>query len=196
MLLWCAPGLYAFSVLHATRLPIRTYTTADGLARDHILCIAQDSHGFLWFCTAEGLSRFDGYRFANYTTAEGLPNDEIEDFLETRAGVYWVATRGGLCRFEPAGTGASRFHCYAVTGAGGIPAPLVLYEDRAGAVWAGGAGGVFRLDAKDTSFHEVEMPRGGDATVTAILTDGRGVLWTSELRSDAQGWSLMPPRMP
>jgi ligand-binding sensor domain-containing protein len=80
-------GLYAFGVLHATRLPIRTYTTADGLARDHILCIAQDSHGFLWFCTAEGLSRFDGYRFANYTTAQGLPTNEIEDFLETRAGL-------------------------------------------------------------------------------------------------------------
>jgi ligand-binding sensor domain-containing protein len=177
LLLLCAMGSYAFSVLHATRLPIRTYTTADGLARDHILCIAQDSHGFLWFCTAEGLSRFDGYRFANYTTAQGLPNNEIEDFLETRAGVYWVATRGGLCRYEPAGTGASRFHCYAVTGAGGIPAPLVLYEDRAGAVWAGGAGGVFRLDAKDTLFHQVEMPRGSDATVTAILMDGHGVLW-------------------
>ena len=170
-------GSYAFSVLHATRLPIRTYTTADGLARDHILCIAQDSHGFLWFCTAEGLSRFDGYRFTNYTTAQGLPDNEIEDFLETRAGVYWVATAGGLCRFEPAGAGASRFHCLAVTGAGGVAAPLVLYEDRAGAVWAGGGGGVFRLDPHDTSFHQVELPRRGDAIVTAILIDRRGVLW-------------------
>src|ERR1019366_10809116 len=32
-------------------------------------------------------------------------------------------------------------------------------------------------DAKGTSFHEVEMPRGADATVTAILVDGRGVWW-------------------
>jgi len=176
-MLWFASGLYALCVLHATRLPIRTYTTADGLARDHILCIAQDSHGFLWFCTAEGLSRFDGYRFTNYTTAQGLPDNEIEDFLETRAGVYWVATAGGLCRFEPAGAAPSRFHCYAMTGAGGLPAPLVLYEDRAGAVWAGGAGGVFRLDPKDTSFRQVEMPRSSDATVTAILIDRRAVLW-------------------
>jgi ligand-binding sensor domain-containing protein/signal transduction histidine kinase len=170
-------GLYALCVLHAVRLPIRTYTTADGLARDHILCITQDSHGFLWFCTAEGLSRFDGYRFTNYTTAQGLPDNEIQDFLETRAGVYWVATSGGLCRFDPAGAGVSRFHCYPVTGAGGVPGPLVLYEDRSGAVWAGGGGGVFRLDPKGASFHLVEIPRREEDTVSAILIDRRGVLW-------------------
>src|SRR5664279_3775555 len=124
-------GWYAFSVLHATRLPIRTYTTADGLARDHILCIVQDSHGFLWFCTAEGLSRFDGYRFTNYQTEQGLPADHVTDFLETREGVYWVATAGGVCRFDPAGASRPKFHCYPVT------SPSALQEDRAGGVWCG-----------------------------------------------------------
>src|ERR1035441_9518009 len=61
--------------LHAKRLPIRSYTTADGLASDQVLCIHQDSHGFLWFCTAEGLSRFDGYSFTNYHTGDGLPGN-------------------------------------------------------------------------------------------------------------------------
>ena|SRR5215475_9314925 len=52
----------------AEQLPIKIYTTADGLVRDEINRIVQDSHGYLWFCTAEGLSRFDGYKFTNYTT--------------------------------------------------------------------------------------------------------------------------------
>jgi ligand-binding sensor domain-containing protein len=47
-------------------LPIRTYTSADGLAADRVTCILPDSRGFLWFCTPEGLSRFDGYRFVSY----------------------------------------------------------------------------------------------------------------------------------
>ena len=62
---WLLALLLGVSLLQAKRLPIRTFTTADGLARDHVLCIVQDSHGFLWFCTAEGLSRFDGYQFTN-----------------------------------------------------------------------------------------------------------------------------------
>src|SRR5215831_3664811 len=50
----------------AQRLPLKTYTTADGLWNSAVSYIMRDSHGFLWFCTRDGLSRFDGYRFVNY----------------------------------------------------------------------------------------------------------------------------------
>src|ERR1035441_4667182 len=59
--------------LKSELLPIRTYTTADGLAADRVDRIVADSRGFLWFCTPEGLSRFDGNRFVNYGVEEGLP---------------------------------------------------------------------------------------------------------------------------
>src|SRR5262249_23924726 len=85
----------AAAVASAERLPIKTYTTADGLARDSINRIVLDSHGFLWFCTPEGLSRFDGYRFTNYGTDQGLPSRFVEDLLETRSGEYWAATQAG-----------------------------------------------------------------------------------------------------
>lgn len=83
------------------RLPIKTYTTADGLPRDFISRIVQDSKGFMWFRTTEGLSRFDGYKFVNYGTDHGLPSRHVNDFLESRSGVYSVATDKGLCRFNP-----------------------------------------------------------------------------------------------
>src|SRR5215813_1330702 len=89
--------------LHAEQLPIKTYTTADGLGRDQINRIVQDSHGFLWFCTGEGLSRFDGYRFINYTTANGLPSNGVTDLLEARDGTYLIATASGLSVFNPLG---------------------------------------------------------------------------------------------
>src|SRR3977135_3993918 len=91
----------------AEQLPLKTYTTADGLAHNVINKIVRDSRGFLWFCTEEGLSRFDGYTFINYSTNEGLPHTSVNDILETRDGNYWVATSGGLVRFNPRGVSSS-----------------------------------------------------------------------------------------
>src|SRR5436853_410234 len=65
----------------AERLPLRSYTMLDGLAQDKVKFIARDSRGFLWFCTTEGLSRFDGTRFVTFTEAHGLPFPSINEFL-------------------------------------------------------------------------------------------------------------------
>src|SRR5687767_11895056 len=97
LLVWLVLG--ALITVDAERLPIKSYTTADGLARDNVRRIVQDSRGYLWFCTTEGVSRFDGYKFTNYGKESGLPARQVNDLLETRDGVYWVATDEGLCRF-------------------------------------------------------------------------------------------------
>jgi ligand-binding sensor domain-containing protein len=44
--------------------------TAIALLSNTINKIVADSRGFIWFCTAEGLSRFDGYRFVNFGVAQ------------------------------------------------------------------------------------------------------------------------------
>src|SRR2546428_1034673 len=71
--------LFAPGIGQAEQLPARTYTTADGLPRDYILRIVRDSHGFLWFCTGDGLSRFNGYEFTNYGVEHGLSNPRAND---------------------------------------------------------------------------------------------------------------------
>jgi ligand-binding sensor domain-containing protein len=67
-LLLCAP------TVSAQQLPFRHYGVADGLAHNQVGAIYQDAQGYLWFGTAEGLSRFDGYRFTNYGLRDGLPS--------------------------------------------------------------------------------------------------------------------------
>ena len=168
--------LLACALLHATRLPIRAYTTAHGLASDDVRCIHQDSHGFLWFCTAEGLSRFDGYSFANYQTADGLPGNAVRKLIETRQGIYWIATFDGVVRFDPRGAGKSRFVPYPLANV--VARPSVLREDRDGGIWCGTSNsqGIFYLGPHDAAFHHVDMP-GVDPIVTTLLIDRRGALW-------------------
>lgn len=95
LLLFC----FSFDV-KAERLSVKSYTTTDDLASDNVNRIVLDSHGFLWFCTDEGLSRFDGYQFKNYTQEQGLPHRNVNGLLETKDGEYLFATSNGLAFFE------------------------------------------------------------------------------------------------
>src|SRR5437588_6767948 len=90
------------------RLPLKPYTVAAGLPNNVINKIVRDSRGFLWFCTGEGLSRFDGYGFTNYGVDQGLPHSTVNDMLETRTGELWIGTNGGLVLFDANGEASPR----------------------------------------------------------------------------------------
>jgi hypothetical protein len=86
-----ATGIVAFGspFLQAERLPFQIYNASHGLAHDRIRCLLADSRGFIWVCTADGLSRFDGSRFVNYGREEGLPHPEVSEIVEAGPGVDW-----------------------------------------------------------------------------------------------------------
>lgn len=182
-------------VAQGEQLPVKPYTIAEGLAHDEINKIVHDSRGFLWFCTADGLSRFDGYRFTNYGVKDGLKQQFITHLLESRrSGAYWVATQGGgVGRFDPIGrtAGAADGKLFASYPVGDEPATNivnVLYEDRAGHIWAGTNGGLFRLapdEGVGAAFRRVELgvPLLLDRTVEvfSLIEDREGSLWIGTL---------------
>ena len=170
-------------------LPLKTFTSADGLANDQINKMLRDSRGFLWFCTEEGLSRFDGYTFVNFGTAEGLPAPDVNDILETRKDVFWIATGRGLVKFNPLGRREPR-------GADAMFVPIlpedgnprsrntnVLLEDRSGVLWVGTLNGLFRLEEANgrQSLHYVEIGLPNDYPeqrfISDLLEDRSGSLW-------------------
>src|ERR1044072_1975431 len=86
---------------HAERLPVKIYTSADGLGSSFIDYLMRDSRGFMWFCTRDGLSRFDGSQFITYQIGDETSPPGVETIYEARNGVYWICTTGGLYRFNP-----------------------------------------------------------------------------------------------
>ena len=90
--------LFAISVneAKAQSFSVHQYTTADGLPDNVIFSVNQDSHGYLWIATANGLSRFDGKDFGNYGLSEGLPSLNVNGVYEDHLKKLWVFTRDGL----------------------------------------------------------------------------------------------------
>jgi ligand-binding sensor domain-containing protein len=172
------------------QLPIRAYTASDGLPHYDVIDIVKDSHGFLWFCTPGGLSRFDGYQFTSYGTPEGLPSARVETLLETRAGDYWVGTAAGLCRFNPKSKGDARFTVYRPEDRSAWRA-LTIAEDGTGGLWVGTWNGLYRfqLPASERNSPKDRKQDGGiwhfvdvglsleHSDVSALAQDSAGVLW-------------------
>jgi len=137
----------------AEKLPFKNYTTADGLGHDRVNEIVRDSRGFLWFCTGEGLSRFDGYEFKNYTQAHGLPHRSVNDLLELENGIYLVATSDGIAVFNPKGaanpqSAAPMFRPFRVPFDTTDQRPIgiaALHKSQTGEIWAGTDVGLYRV---------------------------------------------------
>jgi signal transduction histidine kinase/ligand-binding sensor domain-containing protein len=186
--------LFVVSSATAERLPIRTYTTEDGLAHARVRRMVRDARGFLWFCTIDGLSRFDGAEFVTYRTDDGLPDPWVTDLLTTRDGAYWVATNGGVARFDPLARRAARdgrrvgeepprplFRGVAFEGSPIQRQVRVLLEDRAGRVWAGGRGGLSVLDRSGSAVTFRPVVPSPVAMVTSLVEGADGSLWIGTL---------------
>jgi signal transduction histidine kinase/ligand-binding sensor domain-containing protein len=65
-----------------------------GLSSNTITALLQDKKGFLWVGTANGLQRFDGYKFINYTTekpgSEKLPDGQIRQLAPAENDCIWL----------------------------------------------------------------------------------------------------------
>ncbi len=170
---WLLGFLLVMSVtLRAERLPIRTYTTDDGLAHSRVIAIHQDRKGYLWFGTWEGLSRFDGYRFTTYSTSGCFPRSS--------------SPRGS--RFD-----GYRFTTYSTQDGLGHPIINAIVEDRQGRLWVGtNGGGVARLvdDPRESSVPGSRSRATGASHQTADTHKGQRTRTRSKFISFPVGKSL------
>lgn len=81
--------------LHATHI-----TTDDGVANNSIRSVYQDSKGFIWMGTLNGLSRYDGNTFVTYRPEGGnrisLADHRIWGLEEDKNGLLWIFTQADL----------------------------------------------------------------------------------------------------
>jgi len=171
-------------ITFAEQLPVSNYTSADGLGSSFVNALMRDSRGFLWVCTRDGLSRFDGSHFVTYQVGDKNAAPGIEQILETRKGIYWIVTTGGLYRFDPNppvsskpnNVGRPTLNAQFVSNERGL-----LFEDHAGQLWAGGSS-LYRVNYSDqkVSFQPVDLNLPNPSLPLGIssIAEGKdGSLW-------------------
>jgi two-component system, sensor histidine kinase ChiS len=86
-------------------LRFRTLSVEDGLSQSTVRAIFQDTHGFMWFGTDDGLNRYDGYTFTIYKhdpeNPASLSDNSINTIYQDSFGDLWFGTASGLDRFQP-----------------------------------------------------------------------------------------------
>ena len=99
LLLWLAPFR-----LGAQLSAFKHYSVKDGISQSEIKCIFQDSEGFLWLGTQNGLNKFNGYTFDKYfynpSDSNSISNNWIFGITEDGEGNLWIATKEGVNKFE------------------------------------------------------------------------------------------------
>ena len=77
-------------------LDIKTITDRDGLSQNTVRCLMQDSKGFIWLGTINGLNRYNGQEFMVMRPESAspltLPDNRIRSIVEDRNGYIWIRT--------------------------------------------------------------------------------------------------------
>src|SRR5580658_977631 len=101
-------------------------TITAGLGNLDVNCMAQDSAGFLWVGTENGLYRYDGRTFVQFGAAEGLNGHVIQSLFVGPDGTLFVGTTTGIY-FERRDGQFGQIH---------PPAPVTGFSHRIGTVFA------------------------------------------------------------
>jgi len=184
--------LFIFSeILPQTHISFNHLTVEDGLSQNSVYCIFQDTKGFIWFGTQDGLNRYDGYNikvFKNIADDSTSLNDNfIFSIYEDLSGILYIETQSGAFhRYNP------RSESFQIVIKDSIDltkakvsSVLAQLQEDPGITWTGGLGkgtGLERLNTitgqKTTFKHNPADPSSiSDDKVYSVYRDRSGNLW-------------------
>ena len=165
----------------------RLITTDEGLSQSTINVIFQDSEGFMWFGTQNGLNRYDGQRFICYTNSPTdsttISNNWIFSISEDSKANLWIGTRNGLNMFDRAsGKFVHFFHRPNDTNSIGDNAVYSVLVDKRNFVWVKTRSLLHKFVPSEHRFyryeHYTEYFRPSQSDINfPIIEDQQGKIW-------------------
>ena len=177
-------------IIQAEDIKFDHLTVENGLSNNIVFSVLQDSQGFIWVGTKNGLSKYDGNKFIVYTHDPDNPNslsgNYVRYLFEDHNGILWIALRpGGLNRFDPVTETFTRYQ-YNINDPNSLSNnnAWFIYEDSNDMLWVGTESGLNKFDPITETFihyhHDKNKPNSlSHNQVQAICEDNLGFLWVA-----------------
>ena len=152
----------------------------EGISQLSVMTIYQDSRGYLWFATKNGLNRFNGKEYKIYHREDGneqsLSNNSVTSITEDQEGYLWVGTNNGLNRIDLNTNEIKRYNLET----NGLVANSIstVYTDRSGCLWVGTWEGLNRYNREGDHFEYIPIEDDTErAMIVTLLEDSSGRFW-------------------
>ncbi len=212
---WILPKLLLFSWVHVAALQaqvkhirLERFSLENGLSQSTVQAIFQDSRGYMWFGTQDGLNRFDGYRFTIFKRRQGAPSGLVDNWItaltEDVGGRLWVGSDAGLCYFDEI---MEQFTPLPLRNSHFVAEPRVtaLQADKQGGLWIATeeAGLAYLRPNSDSLLFYRRQSLDPDSlptdTISSLLLDDQNRLWVGSaaglalLDADRTGFQVVVP---
>jgi len=165
-------------------------TREAGLSNSEVNSIIQDSTGFIWIGTRNGLNRFDGNRFLHFfhytNDPSSVVSNDIRQLYPDNGDDFWIATNRGVGFYNGSRNLFFRIQLLEEDGSQFVYYVNQFSKDRNGNIIAASSNGLYRFNRDLGHFAKYPIP---SVTynflnwegIQSIATDNQNRLWLGSL---------------
>lgn len=171
----------------AQQINVSIFNADNGLPQSQVNCLYQDSYGFLWVGTQDGLSCYDGYTFKifshNPIDTLSIANNYIYSIAEDNDRNLWIGTRGGVSMYRRAEANFTNYYfdlsnskSHTNTGVYNV------LLDKSGTIWLKTVDALHRFNAKTREFKQFPhfnnvFNSPSEFDISPLIEDSNGTIW-------------------
>ncbi len=151
---------------------IQYFDVDQGLPSSYIHKILEDRFGNIWFCSSNGLIKFDGKSYSTFTEKEGFFGGTlVRGIYEDQKGNLWLGSARGACKYD-----GKTFTYYDQKKGGMDNIVRSIIEDKKGNLWFAGEKGISCFDGNKFTCYS-EKHGLVDENAFSLLCDRLGNIW-------------------
>jgi signal transduction histidine kinase/ligand-binding sensor domain-containing protein/CheY-like chemotaxis protein len=187
--LFCSLLMFGYGTAEGQVLRFKRLTAEQGLSQSSVNCFLEDSRGYMWIGTEDGLNRYDGYEFSVFKNEPGnsnsLPDNSISAIVEDFKGNLWIGTRHeGLVKYDPVTKKFIRYLKHS-DNFKGPPSKVItcIFRDSKNRIWIGTEdAGLSCYDPlsdqfKNFKYRSEKKKSLSSNHITSIAEDNAGNIW-------------------